>query len=206
MTGIKKLATIFRSSIRTIWTIVKITTKLAKFSIGGSSITLLRLLPFLPPVVVGVHVLFSSFWPQRILFFHANQRRKFMDGQRQHWLTILLLLILASVINSVLLTELQGAFNESLPFLNAHINFKLGWRMAMAATAFAMASSVSFYITYYILGSYTHKDHENLINEEIEWANFVKSKKKVTYKNAFGPKIEFKNQIKYKKERIGGWV
>jgi len=129
-----------------------------------------------------------------------------MDGQRQHWLTILLLLILASVINSVLLTELQGAFNESLPFLNAHINFKLGWRMAMAATAFAMASSVSFYITYYILGSYTHKDHENLTNEEIEWANFVKSKKKVTYKNAFGAKIEFKNQIKYKKERIGGWV
>ena len=213
MTGIKKLATIFRSSIRTIWTIVKITTKLARFSIsnynkftiGGSSITLLRLLPFLPPVVVGVHVLFSSFWPQRILFFHANQRRKFMDGQRQHWLTILLLLILASVINSVLLTELQGAFNESLPFLNAHINFKLGWRMAMAATAFAMASSVSFYITYYILGSYTHKDHENLTNEEKEWAEFVDSKKKCTYYNAFGPKIEWKNQIKYKKERIGGW-
>jgi hypothetical protein len=48
---------------------------------GNSSIALLRLLPFLPPVVVGIFVLFSAFWPQRILFFSAKQRRKFINGQ-----------------------------------------------------------------------------------------------------------------------------
>merc|ERR1719411_335614 len=51
----------------------------------------------------------------------------------------------------------------------------------------------------------TDKDHENLTNEEKEWREFVDSKKKCTYYNAFGPKIEWKNQIKYKKERISGW-
>jgi hypothetical protein len=43
--------------------------------------SLLKLLPFLPPVVVGIFVLFSAFWPQRILFFSAKQRRKFINGQ-----------------------------------------------------------------------------------------------------------------------------
>jgi hypothetical protein len=48
---------------------------------GSSSMSLLKLLPFLPPVVVGIFVLFSAFWPQRILFFSAKQRRKFINGQ-----------------------------------------------------------------------------------------------------------------------------
>merc|ERR550525_679480 len=55
-----------------------------------------------------------------------------------------------------------------------------------------------------ILKFKTEKDHDNLTNEEKEWNNFVDSKKKCTYYNAFGPKIEWKNQIKYKKERISG--
>ena len=49
--------------------------------VGSSSIALLRLLPFLPPVAIGIFVLFSAFWPQRILFFSAKQRRKFINGQ-----------------------------------------------------------------------------------------------------------------------------
>jgi hypothetical protein len=48
---------------------------------GSSSMSLLKLLPFLPPVVVGIFVLFSAFWPQRILFFSAKQRTKFINGQ-----------------------------------------------------------------------------------------------------------------------------
>jgi hypothetical protein len=52
-----------------------------KWCLGSSSIALVRLLPFLPPVVVGIFVLFSAFWPQRILFFSAKQRRKFINGQ-----------------------------------------------------------------------------------------------------------------------------
>jgi len=214
MSAMKKLATNFHSNFRTMWTITRLTTKLAKFTvsaahkftIGSGSLTLLRLLPFIPPVVVGIHILFSSFWPQRILFFSASQRRRFIDGQKQHWFSTLLLLILALLINTVLINELQSAFNESLPFLDVHIQYRLGWKMAMAATAFAMASCIAFYTAYAILGTHTHKDHENLTNEEIEWKNFVESKKKTTYYNPFGAKIEWKNQIKYKKERIGGWT
>ena len=80
-----------------------------------------------------------------------------------------------------------------------------GWRVSLAASVSAMLSCVFFVIAYWILVSKTEKDHENLTNEEKDWANFVDSKKKVTYQNAFGPKVEFKNQIKYKREVIGGW-
>ena len=177
-----------------------------KFTIGGSSVSLLRLLPFLPPVVVGIHVLFSSFWPQRILFFSASQRRRFIDGQKSHWLMVLFLLVLALVINTVVIDELQAAFNDSLPFLQVHVQRKLGWKMAMAASTFSMLSAVCFYLTYWVLSANTHQDHENLTNEEIEWKNFVDSKRKCTYYNAHGAKIEWKNQLKYKKERIGPWT
>ena len=212
--ALSNLANTLRGSIRTMYGIAKITTRVAKFTfgnfkkftIGSSSMTLLRLLPFLPPVVVGIHVLFSSFWPQRILFFSASQRRTFIQNQKNHWFMVLFLLILAVTINTVLIFELQAAFNDSLPFLNVHIKTKLGWNMSMAATAFSMASAVSFYISYWILDANTHIDHENLTNEEREWKAFVESKKKVTYLNAFGAKIEWKNQIKYKKERIGPWT
>merc|ERR1712126_128093 len=105
----------------------------------------------------------------------------------------------------MLINELETAFNNSLPFLDVHVKRKLGWRMSLAASAFSMVSAVSFIVAYWILSVYTHKDHDNLTNEEIAWKKFVESKKKVTYYNAFGPKIEWKNQIKYKKERIGGW-
>lgn len=212
--ALSSLASTLRASLRTMYRIAKITTRIAKFSfgniskftIGGSSVTLLRLLPFLPPVVVGIHVLFSSFWPQRILFFSASQRRRFLSGQKSHWYIILFLLILALVINTVLVDELQAAFNKSLPFLNVHVKKKLGWNISMAASAFSMASAVCFIAAFWILSSYTHKDHDNLTNEEIIWRNFVEGNKKVTYYNAFGPKIEWKNQIKYKKERIGPWT
>ena len=214
MSAMKKVAAGLASSLRAMWGIAKITNKLGilgisnfnKFTIGGSSISLLRLLPFLPPVVIGIHILFSSFWPQRILFFSASQRRMFMDSQKQHWISVLFLLVLAFLINTVLITELQRVFNESLPFLDVHINWKLGWKLSVAASAFAMASAVSYFITYSILGSKTYMDHDNLTNEEVEWKNFVESKKKTTYCNAFGAKVEWKNQIKYKKERIGGWT
>ena len=168
--------------------------------------TLLRLLPFIPPVVVGIHVLFAAFWPKRVLFFHTSQRRRFIDGMLTHWSLILILLILALSINTVLVDELQNAFNESLPLLDVHVLKKFGWKMSLAASSFSMASALSYIIAYYTLKIKTDKDHENLTNEEKEWARFVDSKKKCTYHNAFGPKIEWKNQIKYKKERIGPWM
>eukprot|EP00092_Neocalanus_flemingeri_P001559 GFUD01001661.1.p1 GENE.GFUD01001661.1~~GFUD01001661.1.p1 ORF type:complete len:1153 (-),score=202.90 GFUD01001661.1:50-3508(-) len=208
-----KLASMLKNSAKNLWKVANVIFKISKFTvgnfkkftIGGSSMTMLRLLPFIPPVVVGIHILFSAFWPKRVLFFHSSQRRKFIDGQFSHWFLILVLLILALTINTALVDEIQNAFNESLPLLNVHVQKKFGWQMSLAASAFSIASALSYIIAYYTLKQKTDKDHENITNEEKEWRNFVDSKKKCTYKNAFGPKIEWKNQIKYKKEVIGPW-
>ena len=211
--ALSRLAGTLKDSAKNLWKVTNVIYKIGKFSvmnfktftIGGSSITLLRLLPFLPPVIIGVHILFSSFWPKRVLFFHASQRRKFIDGLYSQWTGLIILLILALVINTALVDEVANAFNESMPLLNVHVQKKLGWRLSIAASTFAICSAISFFTAYIILRIKTDKDHENLTNEEKEWREFVDSKKKCTYYNAFGPKIEWKNQIKYKKERIGGW-
>jgi hypothetical protein len=211
--ALSNLAVKLKNSGKNLWKVANVIFKISKFTvknfktltIGGSSMTLLRLLPFFPPVVVGIHILFAAFWPKRILFFHASQRRTFLNEQLYHWLFILFLLIVALSINTALVDELQTAFNESLPLLDVHVRKKFGWKMSIAASSFSMAAALSFMIAYLTLKIKTDKDHENLTNEEKEWRNFVDSKKKCTYYNAFGPKIEWKNQIKYKKERIGPW-
>jgi len=128
-----------------------------------------------------------------------------MDNMSQKWFGILILLILALTINTALIDELKNAFNDSLPLLDVHVQKKFGWQISMAASAFSMASALSYIIAYMTLKNKTDKDHENITNEEKEWRKIVDSKKKCTYYNAFGPKIEWKNQIKYKKEVIGPW-
>jgi len=211
--ALSNLAVKLKNSAKNLWKVANIIFKISRFTvknfktftIGGSSMTMLRLLPFIPPVVVGIHVLFAAFWPKRILFFHASQRRKFIGGMLWHWFFIFVLLILALSINTAVVDQLQIAFNESLPLLDVHVRKKFGWTVSLAASSFAIASAVSYMIAYFTLQRKTDKDHENLTNEEKEWRNFVDSKKKCTYYNAFGPKIEWKNQIKYKKERIGPW-
>ena len=109
--ALSSLGTTLSRNILTLWKIVRITTKIAKlgfkgFTLAGSQvgenqliicndlqITWLRLLPFLPPVVVGLHVLFSAFWPQRILFYSTSQRRNFISGQLWHWVQVCIQLL-----------------------------------------------------------------------------------------------------------------
>ena len=196
--ALSRLAGILKVSAKNLWKVTNVIYKLGKFSamsfktftIGGSSMTLLRLLPFLPPVFIGVHILFASFWPKRVLFFHASQRRRFIDGLYGQWTGLIILLILALAINTALVDEVANAFNEAMPLLNVHVQKKLGWKLSIAASTFAICSAISFIIAYLILRAKTNKDHENLTNEEKEWREFVDSKKKCTYYNAFGPKIE----------------
>ena len=134
--ALSRLAKTLKNSAKRLWTVANTIYKISKFAagnfkkftIGGSSTTLIRLLPFIPPVVVGIHILFSSFWPKRILFFHSSQRRRFTQGMFSHWRLILILLLLALTINTYLVDELQNAFNESLPLLNVHIHKKFGWK------------------------------------------------------------------------------
>ena len=214
--ALTRMAHTLGDSAKKIWKVANVIGKIGSFSvrnfktftIGGSTMTLLRLLPFIPPVVLGLHILFAAFWPKRVLFFHGGQRRSFVNGLFWKWIGILVLLLLALLINTILVDEVASAFNEAVPVLNVHVRKKLGWRLSIAASSFALISAISFIIAYCILKFKTEQNHENLTNEEKEWHCFVDSKKKCTYYNAFGPKIEWKNQIKYKKERIGGcnWV
>ena len=52
----------------------------------------------------------------------------------------------------------------------------------------------SYITTYFILARWTNVDHENLTNEEVEWKEMLKRKKKVSYKTALGNKIEWANR------------
>jgi hypothetical protein len=65
---------------------------LKKIIIASNSTSLAKLLPFLPPVVIGLYVMFGCFWPKRILFFSAKQRRKTMAGLFYTWYLIFHLL------------------------------------------------------------------------------------------------------------------
>ena len=214
--SLKRLFNTLRNTTKKIWRIGNAIEKIGNlagigfktFRIGGSAITLLRLLPMLPPVIVGIHIFFASFWPKRVLFFHASQRNGFIGGLRGHWFGIFFLLLLALIINTVLIDEVVNAFNEALPLANVHVKKKLGWKFSIAASAFSICSALSFYLCYYILGRNTLKNHEKITKDEAEWRAILESKNKTTYKNPFGDKIEWKNQIKYKKERIRGsnWI
>ena len=151
-----RMARTLRVSIKRIWKVANVIGKIGKFAvtnyktftIGGSTVTLLRLLPFIPPVVIGLHLLFASFWPKRILFFHGSQRRSFVSGNLWKWIGIIFLLLLALLINTILVDEVTNAFNEAVPLLNVHVKRKLGWRLSIAASTFAMISALSFIIAY----------------------------------------------------------
>ena len=95
------------------------------------------------------------------------------------------LLIVALLFNTVLINELEAAFNNSLPFLDIYIKRKLGWKISVAASAFAMASAFSFFINYWILENYTYKNPDNI---------------------SFPSKIERTIKIKYEKEQFAGWT
>jgi len=175
--ALSKLARLLKSSVKKIWEIQKVIRRLTNFtfgafkklSIGGASVTLLKLLPFFPPVVIGIYVLFSAFWPQRILFFSAKQRRQFINGQFLQWFLALLLLILALSINTALVDELTRVFDDALPLVKVQLEKKLGWKMSIIASGLAMAAALSFIIAFLILKFKTEKNHENLTNMEIEW-------------------------------------
>ena len=83
--------------------------------------------------------------------------------------------------------------------LSVHVSRKIGWVMSLVASGAAIASSVCYITTYFILARCTNVDHENLTNEEVEWKEMLKRKEKVSYKTAFGNRIEWANQVKTNK-------
>ncbi len=211
--ALTNLAAKLRRSKNTLWQFIravralsKVTSVGAKAAFYGSLASLIRLLPFLPPVVIGVYVLFGAFWPKRILFFSAKQRRKTVAGEMYTWLLTLLVLALAVAINTALLDEMAALLDENVPLAKVELVRKLGWSVSAAAFAFAFASSLSFFISNLVLKIQTFANHENITNEELDWKYELEKRELVRLRTSMGDKLEKRTQIKYKKERIGPWT
>jgi len=122
-----------------------------KFVVASNVVTLARLLPFLPPVVVGIYVLFGSFWPKRILFFSAVQRRQCIAGFLYTWILALLVMILAMAINTALVDEVVQFMDDKIPLTKVTVVRKFGWHLSAWAFGFAFASVACFIIAFLIL-------------------------------------------------------
>ena len=101
--SLTKLAKVLKETAQRLWGIQKIVRKTVGLSVsltktilkGSVATTVIKILMFLPPVYVGVHVLFAAFWPRRVLFFSKRQRNKFINDQFVSWFQITAGLILA---------------------------------------------------------------------------------------------------------------
>lgn len=207
------LARRLRKSKNFIWQISKAVYVVQKFTLSNiknliklnSYGTLIKLLPFLPPVMLGMYVLFSAFWPQRMLFFSAKQRRKTMAGLFYSWLLGLILLSVAIFVNTYIVDAVVLLISDMIPIGSIYVERKLGWNLGMNASAFSLLSVVSYLISSFILKWQTHANHENISNAELEWKAELEKRELVTINTGIGEKYEKRTQIKYKKERLGPW-
>ena len=85
--ALTNLAKRLKSSAGAIWRVSLMGIKLTNFAtknlkkliVATNSVDIGRILPLLPPVIFGVYVLFGVFWPSRLVFFSAKQRRNHMS-------------------------------------------------------------------------------------------------------------------------------
>ena len=61
-----------------------------------------------------------------------------MCNNLSRWIMTLLLLIVATVINTALVDELVSLMDNNLPIVKVSLEKKLGWELNMAATAFSL--------------------------------------------------------------------
>lgn len=213
--ALTNLAAKLRRSRNLVWQIMTAVYKVNKFAVthlkkvvlASGSPSLAKLLPFLPPVVVGLYALFGCFWPRRILFFSAKQRRKTISGMVYTWVLALVALVAAVVINTSLVDELVRLLGENVAAVaKVELHRKLGWTLSMAGTGFAAAAATSYSVAYLILQVQTSKDHENITNEELDWKRELEARELITIQTALGAKLEKRTQMKYKREAIGPWT
>ena len=168
------LAVKLKNSAKYIWKVQNVISgkglssveKFKTLTIGGS---LLQFFSLLPPVVVGIYVLFSAFWPKRINFFNSSHRRRFMNDKLSYWSKILIILIFALLINTALVNELKNILNKSFPLIDVHVHKKFGWKVSILASSFSLAASLSYIIVFLTLKIKTHEDLGNLTNEGREY-------------------------------------
>ena len=154
-----------------------------------------------------MYVLFGAFWPQRILFFSAPQRRKnsqwpvvFQNLGHRHHLSV------AIAINTALVDEIVRLMNDNIPLVGVAVERNLGWHLSVVAFGFSFTSLASFLVAAFILRVQTFTNHQNITNEELDWKYELEKRELVCIRTGIGNKIEKKTQIKYKKERIGPWT
>ena len=131
--SLTNLARRLKSSATIIWkvsrTIMKLTNFMAKnmkkIIMASNSVDIMRMLPLLPPVVLGVYVMFGVFWPSRVVFFTAKQRQNHMSERFMRWTLALIVLVVAVLINTVLLDELVSLLGASSSDVFTNLEFRI---------------------------------------------------------------------------------
>ena len=82
--------------------------------------------PLLPPVVLGLYVMFGAFWPKRQLFFSKSQRLQAVCGKLNTWILGILSLAISISVSTALIQEMVEFLNESLEGLvKVHVHYKV---------------------------------------------------------------------------------
>ena len=170
-----------------------------------NSVDIARLLPLMPPVILGIYVLFGVFWPSRVVFFNAKQRRNHMSSRFWSWTLALIVLLVAMLINTVFIDEMVNLFNDNITVATATIKHNLGWKLAMSASGLALIATFLNWIVALVLMIRTDKDHENLTNAEKDWQYELQLRELVTIPTAFGNIYQRRTHLKYTRSRISPW-
>ena len=142
--SLTNLATKLKKASGTIWGVMRVLLKTNMFAIkhfkkivlASNSGDILRLMPLLPPVVIGLYVFFGVFWPRRQLFFSAKQRRAAIASTMYRWILAIIILIVAVVINTALVDEMVRLLDENIGLAKVELERNIGWTLAMSGLAF----------------------------------------------------------------------
>ena len=211
---LSKLVKVLKQVSRVGWQVSRTLTYLSgvlganskNIAIGSNLTMIFRLLPLLPPVHIGIFVLFGVFWPSRVVFFTKKQRLNHFGGRLWSWTLALFLLILAVLINSVVLQELIQLLDNSIPFVKVSIHYKFGWTLSLIASGFAVCGTFLYWLVALVQKIQYDKDHENLTAAEESWKAEIEKRKMIAVKTPFGDIFQMKSQASYGRSRISAWT
>ena len=212
--ALTNLAQRLKRSMSTVWSVSRTVTKVSffmtknmnKIILASNSVDIGRMLPLLPPVILGLYVMFGVFWPNRIVFFSAKQRRNHMSKRFLSWTLALIVLLVAILINTLILDELVELLDDNVPIAKVQLKVNLGWKLAMTASALSLFGTFLNWIVALVLMISTNNDHENLTNAEIDWKNELEKRELVTIRTALGNVYQKRTHLKYKRSRISPWT
>ena len=130
--------------------------------------------------------MFGVFWPNRLVFFTAKQRRNYMSSKFWRWTLALIVTIVAILINTVILEEVVELLDNNIAIAKVELKLNLGWKLAMTASALSLLGTFLHWIIALVLMISTDRDHENLTNAEIDWKNELEKRELVTIRTAMG--------------------